>query len=241
MTADRNNPKLPQRDLLRELEVSVSTDRELIEQYFDRDADALELDELVQRVARSPETWREIAETQHVIESLSEPIAAPDLSGSIIARLEADPESPLHRAVRSGRWIGIRSAIAASLLGAIMLGVWSKTWPVVNQSGPVSPAIAADSGPSEADWGRLRSLMGGFPNVFDLISESDSWVVDDDQPAVIDGRLIPEDLRYRMMSEPRWAIPGMQQIPVQEANQQPVLGEDGTTLEVVVRRPRSMI
>jgi hypothetical protein len=241
MTVDRNIPKSSNRDLLRELEVSVTTDRDLIDQYFDRDADALELDELVQRVAKSPETWREIAETQHLVDSLSEPVAAPDLSGWIMARLEADPESPLHRAARNRRWIGIRSAIAASLLGAIMLGVWAKTWPVVTQPVSVGPVSAVDAGPAEPDWGRLRSLMGGFPNVFDLITESDAWVLDEQRTPTNDNRIIPEDPRYRMMSEPHWGIPGMQQIPVRQADDEPIPEEHGVSVEVIVRRPHSMI
>jgi hypothetical protein len=107
-------------DELREFEVATTPDSELLRMYFDREAGALELGELLQRVANSSAAWREIAETQDLINELSAPIVSPDLTEQILARLEADPRSPLrrYRLLRPLRRIG---GIAAALLLGLSL------------------------------------------------------------------------------------------------------------------------
>lgn len=93
----KRSPRDEHVDELREFEVATTPDAELIRMFFDREAGTLEMGELLQRVASSPEAWREIAETQDLINELSAPISGPDLTERILARLEADPRSPLRR------------------------------------------------------------------------------------------------------------------------------------------------
>ncbi len=155
-------------DEQREFEVATTPDAELIRQFFDREAGELELGELLQRVAKSPKTWREIAETQDLVSELSAPLPTPDQTWAILTRLEADPESPLRRE-RRVRPLRRYSGLAATLLlafSAVIVGRLTGGFSGVDNAS-LTRAIEAPKQDAQLlrslgdSWSVLRDQLGG--------------------------------------------------------------------------------
>jgi hypothetical protein len=146
-------------DEQREFEVATTPDAALIQQFFDREAGELELGELLQRVAKSPAAWREIAETQDLLDELSAPVGAPDLSERILSRLEADPQSPLHRRRIAAGWRRLGALAAAVLLGLSLVLVSSLAGRFERAPAPSLTRVL--EGPQQ-DAELLRSLGEGL-------------------------------------------------------------------------------
>ena len=125
---DRN--KSVKNDETRRFEVATASASQLIEQYFDREADALELGELVQRLAWSSQAWQEIAETQHIIDELSAPVPCPDFTEAILRELESDSCSAILPPVRKkpGSHLRLWGSAAAVLVLALTLGIFSRVF-----------------------------------------------------------------------------------------------------------------
>ncbi|MFG0253330.1 MAG: hypothetical protein ACF8NJ_10705 [Phycisphaerales bacterium JB038] len=146
-------------DEQREFEVATTPDAELIRQFFDRAAGELELGELLQRVAKSPTTWREIAETQDLVNELSEPVPTPDQTGLILSRLEADPQSPL-RKERLTLPLRRYSSVAAAVLLALSATMVGRLTGVL--SGGERPSLTRVIEAPKQDAQLIRSLGDGF-------------------------------------------------------------------------------
>lgn len=169
-------------DERREFEIATTPDAELIQRYFDREVGELELGELLQRVAKSPAAWREIAETQDLIDELSAPDRAPDLSARILARLEADPASPLHRTSRLAALRRYGGVAAAVMLGASLL--------LVNR---VASRFDEASGPSltrvleapRQDAQLIRSLGEGLNSIRNQLGAAELRLEQQESPRFI--------------------------------------------------------
>jgi hypothetical protein len=153
-------------DEQREFEVATTPDADLIRQFFDREAGELELGELLQRVAKSSTTWREIAETQDLVSELSAPFPTPDQTWDILSRLEADPESPLRkerRALPLRRYSGLAAALLLAL-SAVIVGRVTGGFGGVEKAS-LTRAIEAQ----EQDAQLLRSLGNGISSLRDQL------------------------------------------------------------------------
>ncbi|MCK4873940.1 MAG: hypothetical protein KAS72_14560 [Phycisphaerales bacterium] len=202
---NRSRPTRPSDGGDREFEVAVTSDADLIEQFFDREAGELELGELIQRVAKSPQAWRRIAETQDLVDQLAEPVSSPDLTESILRRLERDPESLLQPVSEPQRWLRFRSMAAASILLALMVGIWMQSWSPQHPGAITSTQPISDS--IDQDVEAIRSLTSEIPTLLDLLPRADLRVA----PSLRRARPIGDPVQlYQRWDEPRWRLPGIQ-------------------------------
>ncbi len=115
----------------------------LVDRFFDRELTRAESASLFEALRSDPAAAREIVGTQRAIDALRQPLKTPDLSRSILARV--DRHSPLLTR-RSVRHVRVGRLVSAACLLLIIAGAFiaQRTHPQVVNLGGERPAPVAD-------------------------------------------------------------------------------------------------
>lgn len=103
---------------------------ELIDALLDGELDSASKRQLFSELAQDPERCERVAREQRMISMLREPIDAPDLSATILARVHGRRRflpAPSRRLVRIGR-LAAAACVLLTLLGVAAVQRWSPEW-----------------------------------------------------------------------------------------------------------------
>lgn len=124
----------------------------LAEAYFDRELDEGSRDRLFREVLADPEWAREVAGTQHVINRLRDPVAAPDLTERVLARVDRRrrfASRRVRRLVRGGRLTAVACLLAVVLGVVVIERIAPGALRLAPRSRPISAVVEAGRADAE--------------------------------------------------------------------------------------------